>query len=239
MMLTGPQEVEILGEVENSFSFPSKDLEISQMSKTMDYRGVMTEYRGYSLLEIIQAAKPSPQANTVLLEASDGYAFLFSFEELQNNPNILLVQNGKGNKASFDIVGPVSSKAWVKNLTKITISASEGLTIINSNGETHTFDPDQWLDEMDSTRVNLSQGSQKLQGVPLWKIVEYYQSDCSYQEVNLKSGKSTETLTWEELNANDDLRLFTVINEQGISFVLAEMSGDVLLEEISGVEISK
>ena len=184
-------------------------------------------------------AEPDPLANTLLVEASDGYAFLISFDELTTNPNILVVQNGSGKNASFDIVGPTSSKAWVRNLNKITISAAEGLSVVNSKSEDHAFNPDQWLNDMDSTQIMLPDGTEKLQGVPLWKIVEFYQRDCTYKQVILRSTESSQSYSWNEINANNDIRLFIIIEEQGLSFVLAEMSGDVLLYPVTGIEINQ
>jgi energy-coupling factor transport system substrate-specific component len=236
-MLTGPQEIQITGAVNRPFNFPSNDLDVDQVNKIMDYRGVMTEYRGYPLLYIIQYAQPVSLADTILLQASDGYAFLISFEELKTNPNILLVQNGKGVNASFDIVGTVSSKAWVRNLEKITVATSAGLMITDSNGEIYSFDPDQWLAEMDSTSIDLPQGSQKLQGVPLWKIINYYQKDRAINQIIVKTGDGSETLPWSDIENEDNLRLFTVIEEQGITFVLGEMSGKVIISPVSGIEI--
>ncbi len=62
----------------------------------MDYRGVLTEYTGYQMSDILKLADPEPDADTLLLQASDGYAFLLSFEEIENNQNILFIQNGTG-----------------------------------------------------------------------------------------------------------------------------------------------
>jgi len=235
--LQGSPALLIDGAVANPFTFPDNEFALDQVTRELPYHGVQTEFEGFLLYEIVSYAQPDENANTVLLEAVDGYAFLISFMELQTNPNILLVRQGKGNNTSFDVVGPQSSKAWVRDISKLTIIAAEGLTITNASGGIITFDPDQWLLDMDSTQIALPGGSQKLQGVPLWKIAEAYSGDEQPQTVQVRSSDEALTLTWDEIGANDDLRLFTVIEEDAISFTLAEMSGEVLMYPVDEIEI--
>ncbi|MFN2304218.1 MAG: ECF transporter S component [Anaerolineales bacterium] len=233
----GPQEVAISGSVSAPYFFPYDGAQIDLETREMDYHGVMTEYSGYPLKDIVEQAKPTSDANTLLLEASDGYAFMISFEEMKSNPNILVVRQGQGNDVSFDIVGPESSKAWVRNITKITVIDSVGLRIIDTNGDEGEFDPDKWLSEMDSTQVNLPEGSKKLQGVPVWKVIEANLQGKSVTEILFNADETTQTIPWSEISGNDSLRLFTVISENGITFALAEMSGQVHLYPLTEIEI--
>ncbi len=129
------------------------------VTREMDYRGVLTEYRGYPILDMMDFAQPVDNADTLLIEASDGYAFLLSFEELQQNNNILIVQQGHGKNASFDVVGPESSKAWVRNTVKLTVIASDGLSITTPAGIEVEFNPDEWVAYMDSTQISLPEGT--------------------------------------------------------------------------------
>ncbi len=236
--LKGAATIQVSGAVENAYNFPGDEYQPKMVTRQMEYRGAMTEYNGYPLADIIAHAAPIEDADTVLVEASDGYAFLISFDELETNPNILAVRQGQGQSASFDIVGPESSKAWVRNVVTINVIASQGLRIIDPSGETYEFDPDQWVSEMDSTQVALPDGSQKLQGVPLWKIVETYAEDGEVQEVSLSSEAESISYTWSEIDGDDNLRLFTVIEDDGISFALAEMSGEVHLFPVMEVKIN-
>lgn len=233
----GPQNIEITGDVENTTTFPSQEFNPEMVTRQMEYKGVMTEYSGYPLLEIIEHTAPSTDADTLLIEASDGYAFLVSFEELESNPNILLVQNGQGQNTSFDVVGPESSKAWIRNVTNLTIIASEGLTIVDPDGNTHEFVPDDWVSEMDSTQIALPEGSQKLQGVPVWKVIEATLSEGTPIEVGFSNSAENLSFAWSEIEGNDKLRLFTVIEDTGISFALAEMSGKVHLFPVTQIKI--
>ena len=235
--LMGPSLIEITGDVGNPYSFPSNEFKLEKISQQMEYKGVMTEYSGYPVKDVIAYADPSNSADTLLIQASDGYAFLIGYDELATNPNILIVQNGTGKNASMDIVGPESSKAWVRNVTLLSVITSENLTILDSAGTTFEFDPDAWISEMDSTQVGLPEGSQKLQGVAVWKVLQSTLNGTSPSEIVFSNDTEEALLPWTELDENDDIRIFTVIGTDSISYALAEMSGEVLLYPITGIEI--
>ena len=235
--LRGSPTIMISGAVENPYEFPNQSFAPEWVTRQMPFRGVPTEYSGYSLLELVEYANPLPGADTLLIEASDGYAFLISFSELKTNPNSLAVKQGEGHNASFDVVGPQSSKAWVRNIIEVSISISHGLVIQNSDKETFTFNPDEWLSEMDSTQVSLPDGSQKLQGVPLWKIIDYFILDADQIIVNIKSDQEILSYPWHEISKDDNLRIFTGIRDEGFEYILGSMSGDVYLYPITGIEV--
>lgn len=234
----GPDAITIDGAVETPYEYSDKTLELDPVTREMDANGVMTEYSGYPLVEIIDHANPNPNADTLLIEATDGYAFLISFDELTKNENVLLVKQGKGNDASFNIVGPESSKAWVRNVSNLTIIISEGLSIIYPSGEKSAFDPDEWKTDMDSTQVALPSGSKKLQGVPVWKVIDLNLEDEDPASVTFKSLDDSLELEWSKIEDNDKLRVFTVIEDDGIAYALAEMSGDVLIYPMNEIIIN-
>jgi len=237
--LKGAETVKISGAVKNAIEFPNNELILDQVTRQMDYRGVLTEYEGYPLVEIINYAEPLKDVNTILLEASDGYAFMVSFEELEENPNILIVQQGRGQNASFDIVGTESSKAWVRNVTQIHLIAAKGLQISNPQDDTYLFEAKYWISDMDSTQIALPEGSQKLQGVPVWKVIEASEPGSTISQVLFKSEEGQNlTLDWEKINQNNDIRLFILLEDEGIRYVLAEMSGDILLNPVSTIDIN-
>ena len=115
--------------------------------------------------------------------------------------------------------------------------ASEGLEIIDPEGVSHSFDPDNWVSEMDSTQVALPEGSEKLQGVPVWKIVEQHSAAQIPGQVSFSSESDQVSLAWAEIDGKDDLRIFTVIEENGIQFALATMSGEVRLFPLNAIEV--
>jgi energy-coupling factor transport system substrate-specific component len=235
--LRGTATIQIIGAVSNPYDFPSQENTPENISRQMSYRGVLTEYTGYPLLAIIEYAQPSQEADTLLIEASDGYAFLISFDELKSNPNILAVQQGQGQNATFDMVGPESSKAWIRNVTRITISASQGLELQTMSGDVFTFEPDDWLAEMDSTQVNLPTGTQKLQGVPLWKVIQSIQSDANLTTINALTEQDTHTYDWQAIDGDDSVRIFTVISDEGFQYALGTMSGEVHLFPVTRIKV--
>ncbi len=235
--LQGPELIQINGDVSSPYDFPPENGSIKKVSRQIDYKGVLTEYDGYPIKAIVDYAQPMTDADTLLIEATDGYAFLISFDELNSNDNILLVQSGSGKSATFDVVGPESSKAWVRGIARLTVIASESLTIIDQNGVEHEFDPDAWVSDMDSTQVSLPEGSKKLQGVPVWKVIEANMNEVTPDEIVFSNEEGTLSLPWSDTDQNDNLRIFTVIGESSISYALAEMSGDVQLYPLSRIEI--
>jgi len=235
--LQGPQTIKIEGAVDNPYSFPGGEISVEEVTREIDYRGVMTEYRGYPLLNIIESADPEQSADTLLIEAADGYAFLISFEELENNQNILVVQKGRGNASSFDIVGPESSKAWVRNVSRLSVIKAEELSITKPNGEIYQFDPDEWISEMDSTQISLPEGSKKLQGVPVWKVIQANFNNNEPSTILFKSESESLELSWSAIQGDDDLRIFSIIEENGIAYTLAEMSGEVRIYPLSEIVI--
>jgi len=236
--LASGEQINITGAVEQPYAFPNQKFDLRPLTREMDYRGVVTEYTGFPIKDVIEYAQPTENADTLLLEASDGYAFLLSFDEIQHNQNILLVQQGEGRNASFDVVGPESGKAWVKNTIKLTVIASEGLMIYPQDGEGLAFNPDEWVTNMDSTQVALPESSKKLQGVPVWMVIDAMLSGDTPQVLEFSSPTEKRTMNWSEINENDDLRVFTVIEEDKISYALAKMNGEVLLFPLDEIRVN-
>ncbi len=234
--LRGSPSIEISGAVQHAFSFPNAEVTYNPVTRQMPYRGIMTEYHGHPLADIIVNAAPKSHADTLLLEASDGYAFLISFDELSENKNILIVQQGQGQNRSYDIVGPTSSKAWVRNVVSIIISGTEGLTISIDEQEI-IFYPNVWIDHMDSTDINLPTGTQKLQGVPLEVLLEPYLQSNEDKKIIVKAENASETYHWQEITQNNQLRIFSVMQDGEISYALGTMSGESILYPVTSIEV--
>jgi energy-coupling factor transport system substrate-specific component len=234
--LQGPEQIPVNGTVTTSYGFPG-DEDIEKVTRQMAYKGVLTEYTGYPLKTIIASAGPDANADTLLIEATDGYAFLLSFDELNTNDNILLVQSGSGQNATFDVVGPESSKAWIRGVSRLTVIVSDKLFFQGADGSEYRFESDDWLLDMDSTQITLPDGAQKLQGVAVWKVISAAFPNQTPQTVQFSNAEDGVGLTWDELNENDNLRLFTVIGEDSISYALAKMSGDVILFPVTLIDV--
>jgi ABC-type thiamin/hydroxymethylpyrimidine transport system permease subunit len=236
IQLQGPEQIPVNGTVTTAYGFPDSDNSIEQVTRQMEYKGTLTEHTGYPLKAIIDEAGPAADADTLLIEATDGYAFLLSFDELNSNDNILIVQSGSGKNSTFDVVGPESSKAWIRGVARLTVIASDELVFTNADGGEYIFVSDDWLLEMDSTQIALPDGSQKLQGVAVWKVVSAAFPGQTPNEIQFSNQDDGLTLSWDELDQNDSIRLFTVIGEDSISYALAEMSGDVILFPITRID---
>jgi len=234
--LQGPEQIPVNGTVATAYGFPG-DENIEEVTRQMEYKGVLTEYTGYPLKAIVNAAGPDANADTLLIEATDGYAFLLSFDELGSNDNILIVQSGSGKSATFDVVGPESSKAWIRGVARLTVIVSDNLVFQSADGSEYRFESDDWLLDMDSTQITLPDGAQKLQGVAVWKVISAAFPNQTPQTVQFSNAEDGVGLTWDELNENDNLRLFTVIGEDSISYALAKMSGDVILFPVTLIDV--
>jgi hypothetical protein len=90
---------------------------------------------------------------------------------------------------------------------------------------------------MDSTQIALPDGTQKLQGVAVWKVINAAFPGLAPDSVQFSNADDGVTLSWSELNENDNIRLFTVIGEDSISYALAEMSGDAILFPVTEINI--
>jgi len=237
MTYQGPPAVQIGGNVKNSYAFPEKDFSLDKVSRQMNYKNLLTEFDGYPLNTIVEYAIPDPSTNTILLEASDGYAFLISLSELNANEDILLVEKGSGKNLSYDIVGPESSKAWVRNVTNISIISSEGITIVDQDEHIHEFNPVEWQHEMDSAEINLPGGQTKVQGVPVYKIIESIADGFQPSHITLGSENELSEYPWVNLQDNIDIRIYMFIDDESITFFLAKESGEVLLFPLDKIKI--
>jgi hypothetical protein len=207
------------------------------ITREINNRGVVIEFSGYPLLEIISQVNPFPKGDTLVIEGADGYTFFISFDELHRNENLLLVKHGKGDTASFDIVGSESRKAWIRNIANLTIINSESLSIVGSSGEKSEFAPDEWKIDMDNTLVNFLGEVKKLQGVPIWKIVVRNLHFEKPNVITFKSINKSLAVNWCKIKDNGNLRIFPIIGRVGITYILAEMSGDVIIYPVTEIVI--
>jgi hypothetical protein len=90
---------------------------------------------------------------------------------------------------------------------------------------------------MDSTQIALPDGSQKLQGVAVWKVVNAAFPGQNPNTIHFSNADDNMTLPWSDLYQHDSIRLFTVIGEDSISYALAEMSGNVILFPVTEIDV--
>ncbi|MFH1446048.1 MAG: ECF transporter S component, partial [Chloroflexota bacterium] len=235
--LQGPATITISGAVEHTLTFPDKALEIEQVTTKASMQDVSSTYTGYPLIDLVQSAVPYQNAAYILIKAVDGYTFFISFDELNTNDAILLTPQGKGKALSFDVVGPESSKAWIRGVKEILVIAKAPLIISGAIAEKYEFNPDFWQANMDSTKLDIGEGSQKYQGVQLQLVLRSLRLLPEAEQVIIQSDDSNLSFSLNEVLSDDSLRIFVIIGETDFTYALATMDGEVHMYPIQWINI--
>jgi hypothetical protein len=85
--------------------------------------------------------------------------------------------------------------------------------------------------------VDLSSGGRKLQGVSLGQVILSMVPQDRATMVTFYSSDKENTLPLADVLNDDDLRLFTVIESDSISYTFARMDGLVLVENVTRIEV--
>jgi hypothetical protein len=157
--------------------------------------------------------------------------------EVEQNETILLSVQEVDGEFSFNVVGPQSLKAWVRGVERLVVVSESDLPITGFLEAPGSFDPALWQNEMDSVLLELSNGNRKVQGVPLSVLIRDRSPLPDAAQVRIESSNEDLVLELSEVMKEEDLRIFSLIQEQGIEFVLGRMSGEVLLEDITRIEV--
>lgn len=227
----------IAGAVASPYQFSPGKSGLEEQVLTSQVDGLSRSYKGTSLLEILEAADPVEGADLVLLQASDGYAFFISFEELANNPAIVLQAQGKRDQMTFNVAGPLSKKAWVNGVEEIQVIQSLPLDIL-FQGENYPFNPSDWIEYMDSTFLDLGDGTAKYQGVSLADVIAGFAPGLERGEVLAEGNAGSQlSLSLEEVLRDDGIRIFVDLGSGQLVYALAHLDGEVLLTELESVQI--
>ena len=198
-------------------------------------RDATPRYTGVPVRELVARAQPRANASLLLARAVDGYAFFIGMDKVQENEALLLACQGKGEDASCDIVGAENAKAWVRGVSELTVIGAATLEVSGALTKPVLYDPDDWQFEMDSVRLDVGDGPQKLQGVSLGLVLEAMAPSADAATVVVQTEAEPLELPLAEVLGDDDLRLFTAIGEESISFALARMDGSVLAARVTGI----
>jgi energy-coupling factor transport system substrate-specific component len=242
--LRGPATIHVGGAVQVPYDYPLEHGDIPLITAEATLRNVTARYSGVPVRELVDRAQPQPNASLLLIQASDGYAFFVSMDEVRENESLLLAPQGKGEDASYNIVGPRNSKAWVRGVEEMSVIGAAALEVTGALEHPSPYDPDDWQFEMDSTSLDVGEGPKKYQGTPLGQVL---------QAMNPRPEATTVLLYAPALNAaegngepvsmpladvlGDDLRIFTVIGGTDVSFAVARMDGEVILSKITHIEV--
>jgi ABC-type thiamin/hydroxymethylpyrimidine transport system permease subunit len=235
--LRGPTTVHVGGAVAAPYDYPLAHDDIAEVTAEGTLREVTSAYTGIPVRELVERAQPQANASLLLVRASDGYAFFISMDEVRNSESLLLSQQGEGDEASYNIVGAENSKAWVRGVSEMTVVGSATLEVSGALDNPSPYDPDDWQFEMDSTRLDLGGGTQKLQGAPLGQVLATMQPQSGAATVVLYTGEEPLSLPLADVLNDDDVRIFTVIGEDNVSFAVARMGGEVLAAQVTRIEV--
>ncbi len=233
--LRGPATMQVGGAVEAPYEYPAANGDIPQVTAEATLREVKSRYTGTPVRELVARAKPKPGAALLVITGSDGYAFFVSLEEVAENPSLLLAVEGKGDRASYSLVGPANAKAWVRGVASLTVMAPTPLEITGALQRPGAYDPNAWQFQMDSTQLDVGSGAHKYQGAPLGKVLQALQLRPDAGSVLLRGAEVS--LPLSEVLGDDDVRLFTIIGERDITYAVARMDGEVLAAPVTGIEV--
>ena len=234
--LAGPPEVQITGLVESPYAYRAGDLPKVTIQGTLN--DVTRTYTGARLWDIIQEAEPQAEAASALIKASDGYDFFISFRELRENPDIVLAEHGEGENVSYEVAGPASSKAWVRNVVEIEIVPQAMVQITGALDNAYPYVPEEWVSEMDNARIDFGQGEVKIQGVPLGAVLMDMdpQQDATTVVLRAEDG-STYELPLSQVMGDAEIRLYSATGEDGLFFLVAHSGGEVYLVDVTAIEV--
>ncbi len=230
--LRGAAEIVIGGAVEAPYSYPQEHGALPAITA-----GDAVRYTGIPVRELLARAQPRAGAGLLLIQATDGYAFFITMKEVQENDNLLLASQGKGAKATFDVVGAQNSKAQVRGVSSLTVIQAVTLEITGALGKPAPFDPNDWQFQMDSITLDVGNGPQKLQGASLAKVLQALEPAADATTVILHTPGEPVSLALDDVLGSDDVRIFTVIGADSVAYAVARMTGIVIAPQIIRIEV--
>ena len=240
LALGGPAAVRIGGAVATPYDFPRQNGDIPAVTAEGTLREVTTRYSGAPVKEVVARAGPAADAALLLVHGADGYAFFVGMDEVRESASLLLAPKGSGKSAAYDLVGAANSKAWVRDVTTLTVVQAATLELSGALERAASFDPAAWQFEMDSVNLDVGYGRHKYQGVALGLVLEALAPTAQAGTVVVYAAGAAEpaaTLALAEVLADTDLRIFTVISGAEVSFALARLDGQVLVPAIERIEV--
>ncbi|MGC9395138.1 MAG: ECF transporter S component [Anaerolineae bacterium] len=230
--LRGAVEIPIAGAVNAPYTYPQEHGDLPTITA-----GDSVRYTGVPVRELIERAQPQAGAGMLLVQATDGYAFFISLKEVQENDNLLLAAQGRGDEASYDIVGAANTKAQVRGVSGLTIIATTTLEITGALENPAPFDPDAWQFQMESIMLNLGDGPRRLQGMSLAKVLQTLEPAANATSVILHTPGDPVTLPLNEVLSNDEVSIYTVVGAERITFAIARTNGTVIAPQVTRVEV--
>jgi len=235
--LRGPVTVHVGGAVAAPYDYPLAHGDLPLVTAEGTLRGATVPYTGIPVRDLVERARPLPGVALLLIQASDGYAFFVSMEEVRASESLLLSPQGKGSDVSYNIVGASNSKAWIRGVRDLTLVAASTLDVNGALESPRLYNPDDWQFDMDSIGLDVGEGPLKAQGVALGKVLASMQPQPDAQTVLLQTSEEPVVLALADVLADDDVRIFTIIHETDVTFAVARMDGTVLAPRVTHIEV--
>ncbi|MDF1513588.1 MAG: ECF transporter S component [Anaerolineae bacterium] len=230
-VLRGPPQVYIDGAVNAPYAYPEAYGEAGNPGTASgDSSRVL-------LRDLLEQAQVHPDATLLLVRASDDYAFFITMSEIADNKTLFLASQGDGEQVSYNIIGAQNNKAWVRGVEEMVVVSASALEINGGLEHPGVFNPDEWQYDMDSTGLNFPGGMKKCQGVPLTKVLEKMHPLPGSEMVLVQGVEDSLSLPLPEVMKDSDLGLYTIIRPDGLVFALGRVSGEVLVAEVTQIEV--
>jgi hypothetical protein len=231
------QGIQIEGNVVNPFVFPFDYHQINVMEIDSSVNGANRPYARITLEDLVKYSEPLNEPWVLQVNASDGYSFFISKDEIFSNTDLILVSNEVGGHTLYNIEGAHSSKAWIRGVSQMKVISKGQIQVNGMVEKPFIFLPEDWIEEMDSTFLNLDGVSTKLQGVALRFLWTYAQPKSEFGSMEFTCDKKSLNIPSEEFMDNDEMRVFILLGDKGMEFLLGRMNGEVLLRCIHSIEI--
>ncbi len=227
----------ISGNVAATQNFDALDTHISPITVESSLQGKVGTYTGYPLKQIIDAALPGEGSDLLLITATDGYSYFITMDEVNTNPDLILVVAGEGSDAVYSIVGAANSKAWIRGVAEITIVQSIPIPISVGEQQIAEFHSQDWQFDMDSVHFALDEGSKKLQGVAVNKVLSSIETDAPYATVEFIGADDEYAVDLATIQKDDSIRIFVNITGHEVKYLIGTIQGEVLLENIERINL--
>ncbi|MBN1262107.1 MAG: ECF transporter S component [Anaerolineae bacterium] len=235
--LRGPATLQVGGAVAAPYAYPEEHGDLPLVTAESTLRDVTARYTGVRLRDLLERAQPHEKQGLLLIRASDGYAFFVSLDEVWASDSLLLAPQGQGEEATYNIVGAANSKAWVRGVSELVVMGGTTLEVTGALADPAPFDPNDWQFEMDSINLDVGDGPRKVQGALLGPVLASLSPAGEATTVILHTEDEEVALPLDEILADDEMRIFTLVEETGIRFVVAQMDGTVLAVDVQQIEV--
>jgi energy-coupling factor transport system substrate-specific component len=233
----GGPTVQVTGACAQPYTY-STDTPLPLVNLQIEMQGMKRDVRGATLRDVLALAEPDPDANIVIATATDGYAFFITMDEVATNDQLLLASRGEGRQIAYEIVGAISSKAWVRNVTELRLQAQSKVPLTGNLRQEAIFIPGDWQDQMDSASLDLGEGSAKYQGVPLRSVLSAAEPAEGAHTVTATS-RDGSTVSWElaEVLADDAIRIWVMNLPDGTRYAVGRADQAVVALDVIALAV--